>query len=129
MIYTHNTVNLRDRDNLRRKDNTPVPKVSFVRRFDCITGGSIISRRVHIFHTVFVPKGSDWGSILKYIYIFGPGRVQIFCDRTLEEWACVMIGTMSFIGGIYHGLWSDSYVYLSCMYKLQAVPLIFTPIR
>ena len=29
-------VNLRDRDNLRRKDKRPVPKVSFVWRFDCI---------------------------------------------------------------------------------------------
>ena len=28
-------VNLRDRDNLRREDKTCVPKVSFVRRFDC----------------------------------------------------------------------------------------------
>ena len=31
-----NVMNLRDRDNLRRKDKKPVPKVSFVRRFDCI---------------------------------------------------------------------------------------------
>ena len=36
MIQNLNTVNLRDRDNLRRKDKRPVPKVSFVRRFDCI---------------------------------------------------------------------------------------------
>ena len=28
-------LNLRDRDNLRTKDKRPVPKVSFVRRFDC----------------------------------------------------------------------------------------------
>ena len=28
-------VNLRDRDNLRRKDKRPVPKASFVWRFDC----------------------------------------------------------------------------------------------
>ena len=34
-IYKQNMVNLRDRDNLRRKDKRPVPKVSFVRRFDC----------------------------------------------------------------------------------------------
>ena len=34
-IYNQNMVNLRDRDNLRRKDKRPVPKVSFVRRFDC----------------------------------------------------------------------------------------------
>ena len=31
-----NLINFRDRDNLRTKDNRPVPKVSFVRRFDCI---------------------------------------------------------------------------------------------
>ena len=29
-------MNLRDRDNLRTKDKGPVPKVSFVRRLDCI---------------------------------------------------------------------------------------------
>ena len=29
-------LNLQDRDNLRTKDKRPVPKVSFVRRFDCI---------------------------------------------------------------------------------------------
>ena len=29
-------MNLRDRDNLRIKDKGPVPKVSFVRRLDCI---------------------------------------------------------------------------------------------
>ena len=29
-------MNLRDRDNLRTKDKRPVPKVSFVRRLDCI---------------------------------------------------------------------------------------------
>ena len=35
-IFKHKTMmNLRDRDNLRTKDNRPVPKVSFVRRFDC----------------------------------------------------------------------------------------------
>ena len=28
-------LNLRDRDNLRTKDRRPIPKVSFVRRFDC----------------------------------------------------------------------------------------------
>ena len=28
-------LNLRDRDNLRTRDKRPVPKVSFVRRFDC----------------------------------------------------------------------------------------------
>ena len=36
IIYDQNLVNLQDRDNLRTKDNRPVPKVSFVRRFDCI---------------------------------------------------------------------------------------------
>ena len=29
-------MNLQDRDNLRTKDKRPVPKVSFVRRLDCI---------------------------------------------------------------------------------------------
>ena len=28
-------MNLRDRDNLRAKDKRPVPKVSFIQRFDC----------------------------------------------------------------------------------------------
>ena len=32
--YDQKLVNLRDRDNLRTKDNRPVPKVSFARRFD-----------------------------------------------------------------------------------------------
>ena len=34
-IYNQNMMNLQDRDNLRRKDKRPIPKVSFVRRFDC----------------------------------------------------------------------------------------------
>jgi len=34
MIY-QNTVNLRDRDNLRRKDKRSISKVSFVRRINC----------------------------------------------------------------------------------------------
>ena len=34
-------VNLRDRDNLRREDKSPVPKVSSLRRFDCISRGLV----------------------------------------------------------------------------------------
>ena len=45
-IYNQNMVNLRDRDNLRRKDKRPVPKVSFVRRFDCIYISSLPSLQV-----------------------------------------------------------------------------------
>ena len=33
--YDQNLVNLRDRDNLQTMDNRPVPKVSFVWKFDC----------------------------------------------------------------------------------------------
>ena len=33
-------MNLRDKDNLRRKDKSSVPKVSFLRRFHCIYGGN-----------------------------------------------------------------------------------------
>ena len=36
-------MNLRDRDNLQLKDKRPVPKVSFVRRFDCTTTFAPIS--------------------------------------------------------------------------------------
>ena len=38
-------LNLRDRDNLRTKDKRPVPKVSFVRRFDCKVGRLCVSGR------------------------------------------------------------------------------------
>ena len=35
-------VNLQDRDNLQRKDKEPVPKMSFVWRFDCISAVALI---------------------------------------------------------------------------------------
>ena len=39
LIYNQNIImmNLRDRDNFWRKDKRPVPKVSFVQSFDCIS--------------------------------------------------------------------------------------------
>ena len=40
-------MNLRDTDNLQAKDKRPVPEVSFVQRFDCIsfsTGGVVTIR-------------------------------------------------------------------------------------
>ena len=50
MLEMKITVNLRDRDNLRRKDKRPVPKVSFVRRFNCIS----CSRPLAIIHSVYL---------------------------------------------------------------------------
>ena len=39
-------MNLRDRDNLRTKDKGPVPKVSFVRRLDCIILSAVLCTAV-----------------------------------------------------------------------------------
>ena len=38
--FIHYLIVKRDRDNLQTKDKRPVPKVSFVRRFDCIASKS-----------------------------------------------------------------------------------------
>ena len=71
-------MNLQDRDNFRTKDNRPVPKVSFVRRFDCITVGcsdaDLSSLRyagisylcIHrvVFHEVFLRPTVDLGVAL-----------------------------------------------------------------
>ena len=36
MLYSQTMASLRDRDSLRKEDKMPIPKVSFVRRLDCI---------------------------------------------------------------------------------------------
>ena len=46
-------MNLRDRDNLRAKDKRPVPKVSFVRRLDCITFYFAIQHYEHAYVLVW----------------------------------------------------------------------------
>ena len=38
-------LNLRDRDNLQTKDKRPVPKVSFVWKFDCIADCELVDMR------------------------------------------------------------------------------------
>ena len=48
-------MNLRDRDNLRTKDKRPAPKVSFLRRFDCIyhlylDNAGTIDNPIPVFH-------------------------------------------------------------------------------
>ena len=42
MLYSQTMASLRDRDSHRKEDKVPVPKVSFVRRLDCIILGSAI---------------------------------------------------------------------------------------
>ena len=79
---THNTVNLRDRDNLRRKDNTPVPKVSFVLGFDCTSISSTCSYTcICVQDLIFMGKGVGFEDIYINQVVLTRGHQSQFWRR------------------------------------------------
>ena len=66
---------LRGRDNLRRKDKRPIPKVSFIRRSDCISTSHTLTETWNLLYTYYGIK-LYWTMTMMCSIVYIPSQIH-----------------------------------------------------